>query len=158
MKKIIKKGWLLFVFFSIVANAQGNRSFSKVEELHNQKWEFLVEKAQLSPREIELVQPVFMEYEKTLWDLHEKNRRLFKSLSNQRDAGNINYAEINDRTADIELTQAQLFKSYHLKLRKILHSETLFNYYKAEREFKRVLLQKLSNRHHPERGFATPQN
>jgi hypothetical protein len=155
---IRKKMLFLLAFFSFVASAQENRSFPKVEEMHNRKWQYLVEKAQLSPKETDAVQPVFMEYEKSLWALHEKNRDFFKSLKNKKDDANINYAEINDRSAEMEITQAQLFKSYHFKLRKILPPETLFNYYRAEREFKRDLLQNLPNRRHPEKGHVPPRN
>jgi hypothetical protein len=45
-----------------------------------------------------------------------------------------------------EVKQSQLFKSYHLQLRKVLQPETLFKYYKAEREFKRKLLQGMPGR------------
>jgi len=145
MKNMKQKIIFLLVFISTVLCAQENQLFPKVEEMHNRKWQFLVEKVQLNPKEIDAVQPIFMEYEKALWNFHSKNSDFFKSLKNKQGNANINYSEINDRFAEIELTQAQLFKSYHLKLRKILPPETLFKYYKAEREFKRKLLQNLQN-------------
>ena len=145
MKKMKQKIIFLLVSLSTVLCAQENQSFPKVEEMHNRKWQFLVEKVQLNPKEIDAVQPVFMEYEKALWNSHAKNGEFFKLIKNKRGNANINYSEINDHFAEIELTQAQLFKSYHLKLRKILPPETLFKYYKAEREFKRKLLQNLQN-------------
>jgi len=138
------------LFFMVLANtilfAQENRPFPRVEEMHNRKWQFLVEKAQLSAREVEIVQPIFMEYEKSVWSFHAKNIDFLKSVKNQKNDVTINYTEINDQYAEMELTQAQLFKSYHLKLKKVLSPETLFKYYKAEREFKRNLLQNLPER------------
>jgi hypothetical protein len=128
-----------------VLYAQEAHSFPKLEELHNKKWQFLLEKAQLSPKQIEDVQPVFMEYEKLLWSFHAKNGEYFKSFRNRKDDPTINYSEINDRYAEIEVTQAQMFKNYHLKLKRLLPAETLFKYYRAEREFKRNLLQNLPN-------------
>jgi hypothetical protein len=145
MQKIKYKILLLMGFITILVNAQENQPFPKVEEMHNRKWEFLVEKAHLSPQDADAVKPVFLDYEKALWSFHAKNGEFFKSLKNRKNDLSINYSEINDRYADIEITQAQMFKSYHLKLRKILAPETLFKYYKAEREFKRKLLQNLQD-------------
>lgn len=135
------------VFVSTVLLAQENRPFPKVEEMHNRKWQFLVEKAQLSQKDADAVQPIFMEYEKALWSFHAKNGNFFKSLRGKLNDPTINFADINDRYAEIEVTRAQMFKNYHLKLRKVLAPETLFKYYKAEREFKRDLLQNLQERH-----------
>ncbi len=141
---------------SALLNAQGNFKNPKVEELHQKKWQYLVEQAELSPSEIELVKPVFMEYEKAIWSQHEKNREFFKSnLHNDKNL-KPDYAGMNDRYAENEYIQGQIFKSYHLKLRKLLTGETLFKYYKAEREFKRKLLQNLPD--HPMRNRNNRNN
>ena len=150
MQTIKYKILFLMIFAITFVSAQENQSYPKVEEMHNSKWRFLVEKAQLSPKDAETVHPVFMEYEKALWSFHAKNSDFFKSLRSKKNDPTINYSEINDRYADIEVTQAQMFKNYHLKLRKILAPEVLFKFYRAEREFKRKLLQNLQNT--PRRG------
>ncbi len=134
------------VLLSNVLYAQDNFKNSKVEEMHALKWQYLVDKAQLTPKEVEAVKPVFMEYEQKSWMQHEKNREFFRSVNDKDNANKPSYSEINDRYADVELIQGQNFKSYHLKLRKLLSPEKLYKYYKAEREFKRKLLQDLSNR------------
>ncbi len=146
MKKTIRNIFLVLVLFSSVTVAQENRFTAKLDEMRGKKWLFLVKKANLTTKETEQVEPIFMEYEKSIWSFHAKNGVFFKSIKTQLNDATINYSEINDRYAEMELTQAQLFKSYHLKLRKILAPETLFNYYRAEREYKRELLQNLKNR------------
>ena len=142
---------VLFMLAFCSVQAQENEKFAKIEEMHNQKWQFLVNKAQLSQDDIAKTQPIFMAYEKSVWDLHQQNREFFKSA--MRDAKKVkpNYAELNDRYVDFEFKEAQLFKNYHSQLRKVLLPETLFNYYKAEREFKRKLLQDFQGRRPPER-------
>jgi hypothetical protein len=112
-----------------------------VEEMHLQKFQFIVEKAQLTPSEIITVKPIFMEYENIIWKQHKQNYEIFKNNKKNELNNNTNYAELNDNYVDFEVNQAQLFKNYHLKLRKLLQPETLFKYYKSEREFKRKLLQ-----------------
>ena len=114
--------------------------------MQNQKSQFLVFQAQLNPDDIAKVQPIFMSYEKTVWELHKQNREFFKSAMKDAKKTTPNYAELNDRYVDFEFKEAQLFKTYHGQLRKVLQPETLFKYYKAEREFKRKLLQDFQDR------------
>jgi hypothetical protein len=159
MKKLNNRLLLLMVFFSSALFAQENKPFPKVEEMHNRKWQFLVDEAKLTPKDAEIVQPIFMEYEKSIWNFHAKNGEFFKSIRNRQNDPTINYSEINDRYAEIEITQAQMFKNYHLKLKKVLQPEMLFKYYRAEREFKRKLLQNLQDHHHQsKKGPNLPVN
>jgi hypothetical protein len=151
MKTIKNLLLVLLLLGSAFLQAENTDDFPKIEEMHNHKWEFLVAQAQLSADEIEKVKPVFMNYEKTIWDLHQQNREFFKSAMKNEKKVKPNYADLNDRYVDFEFKQAQLFKNYHMQLRKLLQPETLFKYYKAEREFKRKLLQDFHDKRPPER-------
>lgn len=144
----------LFVLVGLTAQAQDNDRFPKIEEMHNNKWQFLVEKAQLSADDIAKVQPVFMSYEKSVWDLHQQNRDAFRAAMKDMKKVKPNYADLNDRYVEFEFKQAQMFKNYHMQLRKLLSPETLFKYYKADREFKRKLLQDFQGHRPPERPRA----
>lgn len=135
-----------FAFMSNLISAQPKENWAKVDEMHAKKWQYMIEQSKLTPNEVELVQPVFMEYEKAVWKQHAKNREFFKSVHNKDKSTKPNYAALNDRYAEIELIKAQQFKAYHLKLRKLLPPEVLYKYYKAEREFKRKLLENYPGR------------
>ena len=134
---------VLLISLSSFAISQENDRSSKIEELHTRKWESLISQAQLTPKEIEAVHPVFLEYEHSTWKMHQEHREFFRSTFQNAKKNKPNYAELNDRYVEFEFQEAQLFKNYHLKLRKLLQPETLFRYYKAEREFKRKLLHDL---------------
>jgi len=150
--KLIKQNLLvMLVFLSTIAFAQDHNKFSKIEEFHERKWQALITQAQLSPKEAEDVKPVFIEHENLTWKLHQENREFFKSALKNAKTVKPNYAALNDRYIDNEYKEAQLSKIYHLKLRKILDSETLFRYYKAEREFKRKLLHDIQDRRQAEK-------
>lgn len=136
----------LLISLSSFAIAQENDRSEKIEELHTRKWESIISQAQLTAKEIEAVQPVFMDYEHSVWKMHQENREFFRSALRNAKKIKPNYADLNDRYVDFEFQQAQMFKNYHLKLRKLLQPETLFKYYKAEREFKRKLLHDLQER------------
>ena len=131
-------GLLLILSSTLVA--QENDRFPRIEEIHARKWQSLITQAQLSPREIEAVKPVFMDYEEQVWKSHRENREFFRSALKNSRKNNPNYAELNDRYVELEFKEAQMFKNYHLQLRRLLQPETLFKYYKADREFKRKLL------------------
>jgi hypothetical protein len=136
----------LLIFISSAVAAQDSKSCPKVEEMHARKWQFLVEQALLSAKEADVVKPIFMNYETLVWTQHQQNHAFFKLALKKQAAEKPNYSELNDRYVESEVKQSQLFKSYHLQLRKVLQPETLFKYYKAEREFKRKLLQGMPGR------------
>ena len=137
----------ILVILSSTAIAQDNDKHFKIEEMHALKWQSLITQAQLSPKDIENVKPVFMEYEQLVWKLHEENHDFFKSAFKNAKNVKPNFAELNDRYVENEIRDAQMFKNYHLKLRKLLQPETLFKYYRAERDFKRKLLKDLQDHH-----------
>ena len=141
----------MLVLLSTTIMAQDDHRFPKIEDLHAFKWQLLSTKAQLTPKEIDIVKPVFMDYEQSIWKMHQEKHEFFKSAL--KDAKNVkpNYADLNDKYVEYEFKEAQMFKNYHLKLRKLLQPETLFKYYKAEREFKRKLLQDLSDKKQQEK-------
>jgi len=132
---------VLILTCNIGFSQEADRKKPNVEEMHLRKFQFIVEKAQLTQNEIITVKPIFMEYENIIWKQHKQNYEIFKNKKKNQIENNINYEELNDNYVDFEVKQAQLFKNYHLKLRKVLQPETLFKYYKSEREFKRNLLQ-----------------
>jgi len=143
----MKKSQFLVIYFMLfltgVVFADERPPFPKVEDMRNLKWQFLVSKAQLSQKEADAVQPIFMEYEKALWDFQNKKGEFFKSLMKNMNDHTINYTEVNDKFADMKVAEAMMFKNYHLKLKKVLSPEKLFKYYGAENEYKRKLLQNL---------------
>lgn len=140
----------LLLTLSGLLYANDDAGFPKIDDMHLHKWQTLVSEAQLTPKEVEVTQPVFMEYEKAVWDLHQQRREFFKSAFKDAKKVKPNYAELNDRYVDFEFKEAQLFKNYHLKLRKLLQPETLFRYYRAEREFKRKLLRDFHDHRPPD--------
>ena len=139
-------GILLLLSSFASADQYCDQRKDQIDEMHQHKWQILSSEAQLTSKEADAVLPVFMEYEKSIWNLHQKNREFFQSA--MKNAKNVkpNYSELNDRYVDFEFKEAKLFKDYHLKLRRLLQPETLFKYYKAEREFKRKLLRDFQDR------------
>lgn len=139
---------MLSLFFSLQAQENRRGSFD-VNAFHENKWKFMMDEVSLSPIEVEAVKPIFLEYEKKNWELHNQIRQLFHQTRN----GNMSekdYRELNDKMINNEIKRSQYLREYHLKLRKLLNPETLFKYYRAEKSFEKQLLSKgLRGRQNP---------
>ncbi|MDR0811517.1 MAG: hypothetical protein LBN23_04500 [Paludibacter sp.] len=145
MKRIIFIAMLAICF---AAQAQDK---PKIEEMHLKKWEFVSRRCKLTPEEIDSVKPIFLKYEQNSWQLMEESKNAFKALGKNKD--NINeeaYAKLNDKMVNIELRKAQLFKEYYKKLKVYLSAKTIFNYFDAERAFRRELIKDWQNDSKPE--------
>lgn len=148
--KQLKLLFLMIFMSGMVSFAQDNGPKPMADDWHEKKWQFMTCKAQLSQDDATKVYPVFMNYERTLWELHKKNREAFKNAMRDKNQ-KPNFADLNDAYIDFEFKQAQMLKNYHNQLRKLLDPETLFRYYKAEREYKRKLLTDFQDKRPPER-------
>lgn len=139
---------LLFVAFML--QAQDNKNRPKVDEMHARKWQYMVEQAKLSSQEAAKVQPVFMEYEKAVWNLMEQNKDFFKKFKeDKKSQTKPDYEGMNDRFVNIDIQKAQLFKNYYLKLKKILPAEKIFDFFNAERSFRKELIKDWQGRRGP---------
>ncbi len=149
--KTIKTLFILLFFLSINnVWAVEHIPYAKIEQMHARKWRYLIEQSKLQQKEGDLIQAFFNEYEKAIWELHEQKGSFFSNIK-QTNTTEINYSQLNDQYIEIQLKEAKLLKTYHSQLKKNLKPETLFNYYQAEREFKKQLL-------HGMRGDRRPNN
>jgi len=144
--KINKLFLLLLLFLSTAVMAQ-QPSKLNIEELHNKKWAYIVDKVQLTPTEAARVRPLFLEYEKNVWKFIEESKPLFRSFHDKKESrSEADYAEINERFVNSELHKAQLVKSYYSKLKKILSAESIFKYFNAERSYRKDLIENWQGR------------
>ncbi len=121
--------------------AQDFKNHPNVADIHARKWEYIVERAKLTPQQAEKIEPVFMEYEEALWKLSEQMRDAFKKFRDEKRSKNKpDYEELNKRFIALDIEKAQLQKNYYLKLKKSLNDETIFNYFGAERSFRKELI------------------
>lgn len=119
-----------------------------IEELHNQKWAYLVEKAKLTQSEATNVKPLFLEYEKNIWKTIDGNKDVFKAFFDKKDdLTEADYNQMNERFVNTEIHKAQLMKSYYSKLKKYLSAEKIFKYFKAERSYRKDLMDNWQGKH-----------
>lgn len=142
MRNIRLMTGFLFLCMTLTGmQAQNRRDKFDVNKFHANKWQIMMSEVNLSPAEADAVNPVFLDYENKTWELHGQTRQMFR----QSRKGNLTekeYREINDKMINMEIKRTQYLREYHLKLSKLLKPETLFNYYRAEKNFERQLLLK----------------
>ncbi|MDR2854019.1 MAG: hypothetical protein LBV31_01795 [Prevotellaceae bacterium] len=144
----------IILFCSILCStvfAQHAAKMPSIEEMNDRKWQEISTQAKLTEDEKKAVYPVFLEYENALWRLNKDTWDCGKKVKQCRKQGDVancvNYSEINDKCINNEIKQAAFLKEYHEKLRKLLSAEKLFNYYQAERMFKKKLMQHAGEQH-----------
>jgi len=140
--EIMRKYLLLsLLIFTYIVNAQDFRKRPNLKDLHARKWEYLVTNANLTDDQAAKIEPLFMEYEKSIWNLMEQNKDAFRKNREEKiNQGSLNYEELNDRFVNSELQKAQLQKNFYLKLKKYLPAQSIFEYFNAERSFRKELI------------------
>ena len=130
-----------FLILNLGLQAQDFKNHPNVADIHARKWEYMAEQAKLTPQQADKIEPVFMEYEKALWKLSEQMRDAFKKFRDEKRSNNKpDYEGLNKRFIALDIEKAQLQKNYYLKLKKSLNDETIFNYFGAERSFRKELI------------------
>ncbi len=142
------KHYILLLVLSFAGFLYAQESgHSNLEELHNRKWDFIVLKSQLSSQEAARVKPFFLEYEKAVWNLMERNKDFFRDFyRNKENRSEAQYVEMNERYVNAEIQKTHLLKNYYAKLKKQLSAESIFKYFNAERSFRKELMDKWSDR------------
>lgn len=131
---------LLFFFGTLTAQQRSPR-FSK-EEVINRKWTIISEKTNASAEDLAKIEPIFRETEEELWNLLAKNRETFRNNRRANVPGSTNFEAINEAMVNFEVENANIHKKYYLKLKKVVSAELINKLLRAEKEYKRELMQR----------------
>jgi hypothetical protein len=140
---------LVFLLNILTGNAQ-NRNFGNGpgrERIDAQKVAFITEQLQLTPEEAQKFWPVYNQFNAQKEDL---NREFMKtSLKFRKNEDAMTDKDATDM-GDSYIRHAQkmvdLQKEFHIKLKEVLPPKKLLKLYNVERDFQRLLLQRLGER------------
>lgn len=141
MKRLII---FLALLFSVVTFAQKGQE--KREKIKAFKIAFITEKLDLSVVESANFWPVYNTYTKDLMSIKKQERAIRKDLKN-RDVSQLTNDEAQQLIGKIQnLKKARLDLENHLimNLKKVISVQKIVRLQQAERQFRKVLLQKLS--------------
>jgi len=140
---------LVFLLNVLTGNAQ-NRNFGNApqrQRIDAQKVAFFTDQLQLTPDEARIFWPIYNQYSSQKDELNQDFMKENQKFRNNVDA--ISDKDASD-LADGYIRHAQklvdLQKEYHLKLKDVLPPKKLLKLYNVERDFQRLLLQRLGER------------
>lgn len=144
--KISALALMMFIASAVAAQGPGNRQQNR-ERIEAQKVAFITERLELTPAEAQQFWPVYNEFD-------AKRRELNKGFKKAVDPENIDIDKMSDKDAeelaDQTLIHAQklldLRKEYHVKFKSILPPKKLLKLYDTEREFQKMLMDRLRDK------------
>lgn len=146
LRTLLLSGLLFFSLPALViAQNQGNSRAERMEKIHNAKVAFIGEKLSLSGEQAKQFWPVYNEYENKRHELRHKSRPFrntkLEDLSDQQMLDGIKAMQ------NVQQMELNLEKEYTDRFLKILTVRQVVQFHKAEREFTKVLLQKMDKGH-----------
>lgn len=143
MKRILVCLMLSAFFASALLAQGGNRREQreqKKQQMQEMKIAFIKERVKLSAEEEKAFWPLYTEYVSQKQGLRENLR---KSKREVKRGKSVDYESLNDLAVKAELDEAALLSSFYNKIKKILPAEKIFQFYEAEKDFKKELLDKV---------------
>ena len=138
MKKTI---FLLTLFMSI---ALGSIAQDKYEKIESAKIAYLTKKVDLTPMQAEDFWPLYNEYSKKRRELHREKRHLKKNTETEQDDARL--LEMMNRIEEINQMELNLDKSYRKRFLIILSPQQVMALYQGEREFRKIIRDKIKQR------------
>lgn len=136
MKSIIYIFFFLVSITSVFAQTDHKKKWDKIDEL---KYEFVLNKLQLSSGVRDQFIPVYRSYQKEL-------RQLYQARRQYRDANKNNPQKQVDDDFNIEARQLELKKKYRKQFENVLSPEKVKTLYAAERQFREELINQLNHK------------
>jgi len=149
--KVIVMLSLTFLFISVgVLNAQNTKDYQKgaqdkKDRINAMKVAFISEAIDLNTAEAQNFWPLYNEFQNKRDALQKENRDKMKQLKD------IEFENLTEEQADEiinhelqkEQNQLDLKKEYYPKFKRVISSKKVVGIYRAEKEFNRLLLEKL---------------
>ena len=153
---LLNTGALLLISFACTAQTMGPHH-NKREQIEAHKIAFITRQLNLTPEEAQVFWPVYNQCQKQRKDFRKKNREQFSAKGGSASGGKDkrkNIDEMSDKEVEVmvdnEITFRQkdldLQKECYAKYKQVLPIKKVAKLYRAEKEFKKVLLKKMRER------------
>lgn len=141
----MKKAMLMLlcsIIMSTLVFSQNRRQYVK-QRIYEQKIEFIKSQVQLTPEEEKAFWPLYNDYRAKKDAIREQFKDVRKKF-NQGNGSDANYVQYNDMMVQIAVSDATLLSSYYKKLKKVLPPQKIYQLFQAEKNFKKELLDKVT--------------
>jgi len=140
MKKIIfVLGFFLICFQGFSQPTDGkNENFKKYQSM---KVSYMTEKLSLTPEEAQAFWPIYNEFDKKRFEIHEKAHDLEKTMLKNFDTlSEKDFEKYNKKMVNQGFVEANLWKEYNDKLLKILSAKKVVMIGNVEKDFRFKML------------------
>jgi len=145
----MKKRLITTIFFLsalICSSFAEERKQERLDELLQERTEYIISKIDLTPEEREKFIPLYKEFQQKRMSMYEKDNLHFKKKREKKSYTEEDYREMNEFYTNEKLNNATLDKIYYEKFREILPESKIFNMFQAEKTYRRDLLKRVENK------------
>lgn len=128
---------LLFLICNVlfIGAQQKERRHFDIEDFKQKKATFIIEKVGLSDSESKLFIPLMNELMDKKFELNRSVRQQARDLRNKKDARPADYDRLLNESIEARIREAELEKEYSQKFRRIVSSEKILKYQRADSQF-----------------------
>ena len=138
---------IFFLSALIYSSFAEEKKQERLDELLQERTEYICSKIGLTPEEKEKFIPLYIEFQKKRMSMYEKDN-LFHCKKNKEKKSYTeeDYREMNEFYTNEKLNNATLDKVYYEKFREILPESKIYNMFQAERAYKHDLIKRVENK------------
>jgi hypothetical protein len=142
--KTIKLVLLVFLLFCKIQPISAQKQ-DNYKMLQQKRVEFLITKLNLTVEESQKFWPLYNEYYERKHDLSIENRARFGDHEHLSQGTEEDYLKALNGLFDYKTKQEQLFQTYYKKYLQVLSAEKVYQLYRYEEEFNKMLLRQLQD-------------
>lgn len=135
----MKKVFFLILCMSLTINTFAQQYKNKIEA---QRVAFITQRLNLTPEEAQGFWPIFNQYNDKLKQI----RFSFKNVKFKDEMSDVEAEKIILSEFDKESKELELKKEYYQKLKKVISDGKIARLYKADRDFKTLLLERIQDK------------
>ncbi|MGE4587303.1 MAG: hypothetical protein AB7D05_08180 [Mangrovibacterium sp.] len=149
MKRFLILAGLFLLFIQAFAQKGGPRDFDKYKSM---KVSFMTEKLELSPQEAQNFWPLYNEFDKKRFELHQERRNLEKRIKeNYNSYSEKKFEQISDSIIAHYRKDYELMQEYHVKFRKVLPAKKVVMINPVEDEFRFMMIREFRDKKREEK-------
>ena len=144
-KKIMKKLLQVFLIVLVTTTAVWAQQGPGFARIHAAKMAYITDRLHLTSEQSYRFIPLYNDYEREIKETRQYYFRKYKNGNNMDEATDAASLQYIDDNLDYQQQIIEIKRKYNDRFLKIISPQQLTDLYKAEREFKQLLLQRLKS-------------
>jgi hypothetical protein len=138
---------IFFLSALIYSSFAEEKKQERLDELLQERTEYICSKIGLTPEEKEKFVPLYKEFQQKRMGMYEKDNRFhFKKINEKKSYTEEEYREMNEFYTNEKLNNATTDKIYYEKFREIIPESKIYGMFQAEKAYRRDLIKRVENK------------